>query len=237
MKAIRGFLVLSVSLLMSLKAFGADAEGQNETTAQITVPISKSDVTAERRWGLTLNLSTEANLRETSDYEFNSVSALYVQPSYQVGSKLSLDVRVRVERQNSGAEEVRLQNTRVNLARSPISLGDSTNLSLAVRGFLPTDQELRREKSFQGAVGMVSSLSHSLTLMSRPLSIYVGSQGIKNNHRFERDSLDVANISYTVRGLFGLSFKASQRFSINLDNFYQYGETYQGADRQNFFLS
>ncbi len=230
--------VVSIVLVSALLAgAGALAEDQSAPATVTTRVSDLNQITQKKNWGAVLQLSTSSNFKDPDSADIDSSTNLMIRPQIKINEKYALAARTDVTHTNIGAQDTQLGNTQVLLIRSPIEIADYTKLKLSAQGILPTDERLRKDDTFNGAVGFIVGVERELRLFNRDLIVDYAFNALKNSHQYETNAENKANLSYRVRNTLSAEYFFLKSMSFTTTTYYQAGRTYQNNLRTGFFVS
>lgn len=230
--------VVSIILVSALLAgAGALAEDQSAPAVVTTRVSDLNQITQKKNWGAVLQLSTNSNFKDPDSAEVDSSTNLMIRPQIKLSEQYALAARTDVTHTNIGAQDTQLGNTQVLLIRSPIEIADYTKLKLSAQGVLPTDERLRKDDTFNGAIGFVVGVERELRLLNRDLIVDYAFNALKNSHQYETNADNKANLSYRVRNTLSAEYFVFKKVSLSTSAYYQAGRTYQNSLKTGFFLS
>lgn len=228
-----------VSLVLGTALFagaGALAEDQSAPTTVTTRVSDVNQITQSKNWGAVLQLSTSSNFKDPNSSDISSDTVLMIRPQRKLNDNYSIAARTDIIHTNIGPQDTVMGNTQVLFIRNPFAIAEYTRLKLSAQGVLPTDERLRKDDTFQGALGFIAGVDRELRLFHRDLIVEYSFNAIKNFHRFESNAENKDNLSYRLRNLVSAEFFIAKQFSVSTTAYYQAGRTYQNSLKTAFLL-
>lgn len=234
-------LVTFCLLSLASQNLMAEATPTESTSSVATAKISTSvnDLKSEgeaKKFSLDLDLSSDSNLRSTSDPAYQANSSITLSPAYKFNSLISISGKAGLDQKLYADQKTELANTSIKLSFSPFNLDESRAATLFLSGVLPTNETDRLQNSFQGAAGAGADFTQKyFTLGIRENGqAKLTLSALKNFHQFESSSEFVPNISYRIRETADMSQDITKKLSVEVIGYYQTGFTYNN-DLKTFF--
>ena len=208
--------------------------GQGQTSAK----IEETQSAPTKKWSVRVGLQTASNLLEADSYSRSLDNTYSLTPSLLIGEQLTVALNANYVQNLRQEDESDFTNTKIKASLKPIELvTDTWSLGPAVSGVVPTNQEVVKTTSFQGAVSLEPTTSVSLKRIHLPVSLTYGLGLTRNFHEFDRRNDGSQNTQYVIvnRGL--IEGEISEKISIGLTGKFTSGLTYSSSWRSKFELT
>lgn len=191
----------------------------------------------QRGWKVSSSLMASSNLRSQDSQDSQSELAWSLSPQVQLTSDIALRASASGTQQMGQERKSTLNNTKLSLRHSLISISDNVLLLPQLSALAPTNSDLRDGQSYQGGVAVESSLITNFKIMKQNFDmIYSASLG-QSFHQFVRARSGESNTEYTLAQSITLESLLGKNWSIALTGEYIAARTYSQRIRNTYALT
>ena len=212
--------------------FMAASIGQAQVPLERSALRSNPKGTAVKAWNLPVILETSSTMHSSDSYERQAMTSLTLAPSYKISNSLKLFGSTLIYREETGAGDSGFDNTRLGLALAK-NMSKRTTWTNTVSVVAPTNQVLRDETSFQGAIRGSTGFSFSKLPYDSVLSYNISYT--RNFHEYDMTASGAFNVRETVAQTLEYSLPVVSKLSLLTSFSYSYGLTYEDDSRSKFY--
>lgn len=223
-------IALKVMVAMIIGTSSSFALAQSSSTINTTID-EKSQ--SQRSYSLSLSLNYLSNMYAENTYESEKSMRFQVIPAYQISEFFALSSLMSVEKQTNGPGNTILANTPVSLSYNRYRLAQVINVTNRVTAVLPTNKEVVKQDTFEGAISVGNEFSYSFK--SVPLKSSYGISLGRNIHKYNRNFQGAPNIEYSLAHSVNLQLNISKDIDISTGFFYKQARTYHGYGQNSFY--
>ncbi len=222
MNSLKAISIL-VILFMSILAFS-----QTNTTSMKLEP-TESEKRADR-FHILMAVQASSNLYKEDSPDREASTDLEINPSVYLGNGFSLQTDTIISKEQSGPRNTTISNTKIILTKAGPKLGD-WGTALLMGGTAPTDENLRRDESYQGGASLGGSIKGSPL---KYVELAYTLSGGRNFHGYDRTAAGDANVQYTITHKLALAYEFIPKWSLYGIGSYKNGWTYQNSERSSY---
>ncbi len=201
------------------------------TTAQLT-----ADLKSPKKLRLTAVVQGFSTLHKTEQQGRVSFGRIMFAPSYPLNDDYRGTLTGALIQNFDQESKTGLSNFKLTVSRKPIALTQDTSL-IAIGGLrLPTNEDDRRDNTFNGALVLEPQVLSQFNVRGFKFMAISGLTAVKNFHTYSRNNLGSANISYSVAPSLGFETYLMKNVALGVDGSYTFARTYQDTPRTSFAL-
>jgi len=189
-----------------------------------------------KRFRLTTTLQAASSLHRTEQDGRDAYGRIILAPSYLLTDQIRGTVTGSLIQNNNEEEKTVFGNTKLTLSRKPLQLGTDTSLVLIGGGRLPTNPDDRRDNTYQGALLIEPYVMHEMKIFGQPVTGTYQLQATKNFHKYDRNNVSAANMSYSFLNYVSLDTYIMKNVVLTLEGDYTYARSYQDTPKTLFSL-
>ncbi|MEN0059989.1 MAG: hypothetical protein AAGB31_14205 [Bdellovibrio sp.] len=226
----KGFVLLFMNVLM---AVGVLRSAHAVSPSSVTRNTLRAEKTQEKKWTLPVSIESSSTLHTTDSYERAAQTSISIAPSYALSKLWRLSGTAMVYKEDTGVENSGFDNTSVTLSTvHPLTENISTSYGLS--GVLPTNQQLRDETSYQGALRGAASINFANLFLAS--SFRYGVSYTRNFHEYDMTASSSFNVRENISQTLAYTLPFTDNLSLQTTFVYTYGWTYLGDTRSKFYV-
>lgn len=196
----------------------------------------KMELKAVKRLRISTTLLASSTLQKSEQDGRDSFGRILLAPSYSLSEDYRIGASGSLTQRNDQEQKSQIGNTKVTLTRQPIALTNDTQLILIAGGRLPTNPEMRRDDTYNGAVLIDPILMSDWRILGRNFTTTYQLTAAKNFHKYDRNNVGSANISYSFVHYVSVDTEIFRNVIFTLEGDYTYARSYQNTPRSLYSL-
>jgi hypothetical protein len=226
-----GLTIFALFCLINLSSTVAHAQSHyvNKSTT-----AAAPKVVAPKNWDVALGLEAASTLHTSDSYERQAQESLTVAPSYKFAKGWKISASIMAYKDEGGGEDggnSGFDNTSATVSYAR-PLTPYTTWITALTGVAPTDQNLRNDTSYQGAVKLGTGFNFDGLIHGSSLN-YMATVG-RNFHEFEIDKDGKFNLRDSFAQALTYNFPFTRAVSLTTQFVYSLARTYSDDMRTKF---
>ncbi len=216
------FKVVLITTAMAHVAYAA------QTTNMTTAVIPAKEET--KAFGLSLDLSYNANMYAEGDTNQTSYTNLTIIPSYKITDKLTSSLRTDITKYHTQEENTEMTNTRIRFSYLTAQLNDQISWSNRFDGFIPSNRKSQLTDRLITTTGIGTSLKYVGDITTAILGLGLS----RNYHEFDYSTTGAPLNEFTATQALALEFSLMEKLSLSIEGTYIMARTYQNAEKYAF---
>ncbi len=199
------------------------------TTNQLT-----TELTSPKKLRVTALLQAITTLHKTEQDGRSSSGRIVLAPSYQLSPDYRATLTGSLIQNLDQEQKTQFSNTKISVSRQPLQLTQDTAVILSAGGRLPTNEDDRRDNTFNGSLQFEPQAFTEWSARGFRFTTIYALSAVKNFHTYDRNNLARANMSYSVTPYVGFETYILKNVVLTLDGDMTLARTYQDSPRTLF---
>lgn len=201
------------------------------TTNQLT-----TELTSVKKLRVTALLQAISTLHKNEQNGRQSSGRIVLSPSYQLSPDYRAILTGSLIQNLDEERKTQFSNTKLSISRQPLALTPDTALVLSAGGRLPTNEDDRRDNTFNGSILFEPQAFTEWNLRGFRFTTIYALSAIKNFHTYSRNHVGQGNMSYSVTPYLGFETYLAKNLVLTIDGDVSFARTYDDSPRTLFSL-